>query len=116
MKTTKKSGQNFCRQIVKATLVFSSLASWNIPGQTNNTSTSTNAPATNVLNTVTVEGRLNEARSSILTEVGASSYTINSEAIPNEAQGNNASFNQVLLRAPGVAEDSLGQDHVRGEH
>jgi hypothetical protein len=40
----------------------------------------------------------------------------NSEAILNEAQGNNASFNQLLLRAPGVAEDSLGQVHVRGEH
>jgi hypothetical protein len=68
------------------------------------------------LSTVTVEGQLNQARSSILTSVGATSYTISSEAILNEAQGNNASFNQVLLRAPGVAEDSLGQVHVRGEH
>ncbi len=68
------------------------------------------------LNTVTVEGQLNQARSVILTEVGASTYTIDSVAIANEAQGNNAPFNQVLLRAPGVAEDSLGQLHVRGEH
>ena len=75
------------------------------------------APAkTNVLDTVTVEGQLNEERNSILTEVGASAYTINSEAILNQAQGDNASFNQMLLRAPGVAEDSLGQLHVRGEH
>ena len=28
----------------------------------------------------------------------------------------NAAFNQTLLRAPGVAEDSFGQLHVRGEH
>ena len=68
------------------------------------------------MNTVTVEGQLNEARSSILTEIGGSAYTINSVAIANQAQGNNASFNQVLLRAPGVAEDSLGQVHVRGEY
>jgi len=65
---------------------------------------------------VTVEGQLNQARSSILTAVGASSYSINAEAITDMSQGNNASFNQVLLRAPGVAEDSLGQIHVRGEH
>jgi outer membrane receptor protein involved in Fe transport len=87
------------------------MASGIVPGQANS-----GPAATNVLSTVTVEGQLNQARSSILTEVGATSYTISSEAILNEAQGNNASFNQVLLRAPGVAEDSLGQVHVRGEH
>lgn len=80
-------------------------------GQTN-----TAPSATNVLDTVVVEGQLNQARSGILTSVGATSYNISSEAILNEAQGNNASFNQLLLRAPGVAEDSLGQVHVRGEH
>jgi outer membrane receptor protein involved in Fe transport len=111
MKLTKKSEQKKYRQILNLALACGSVASGSALGQTNN------APsATNVLNTVTVEGQLNQARSSILTEVGASSYSINSEAIMNEAQGDNASFNQVLLRAPGVAEDSLGQVHVRGEH
>ncbi len=101
-------------------LACASMASGSVLGQTNSTPAATNAPApaaaTNVLDTVTVEGHLNEARSVIVTEVGASTYSINSVAIQNEAQGNNASFNQVLLRAPGVAEDSLGQLHVRGEH
>jgi outer membrane receptor protein involved in Fe transport len=92
------------------------MASGTVLGQAGNTPATTNAASTNVLSTVTVEGQLNQARSSILTEVGATSYTINGESILNEAQGNNASFNQVLLRAPGVAEDSLGQVHVRGEH
>jgi outer membrane receptor protein involved in Fe transport len=32
------------------------------------------------------------------------------------SQGANAPMNQVLLRAPGVAEDSFGGLHVRGEH
>jgi outer membrane receptor protein involved in Fe transport len=30
--------------------------------------------------------------------------------------GNNTSFNQVLLQAPGVAQDQYGQLHIRGDH
>jgi outer membrane receptor protein involved in Fe transport len=116
MKSTKNSDQKKYRQILSMALACGSMASSTVLGQANTTPAATNAAPTNVLSTVTVEGHLNEARSSILTSVGATSYTINSEAILNEAQGNNASFNQLLLRAPGVAEDSLGQVHVRGEH
>src|SRR5580658_10800720 len=111
MKSTKKSEQKIYRQILSIAWVCGSMAGGSVLAQTNS------APATtNVLDTVTVEGQLNAARSSILTEVGATSYSIDSVAILNEAQGDNTSFNQVLLRAPGVAEDSLGQVHVRGEH
>jgi outer membrane receptor protein involved in Fe transport len=111
MKSTKKSDQKKYRQILSMAVACGAMASGTVLGQTNS------APAaTNVLSTVTVEGQLNQARNSILTEVGSSTYTISSEAILNQAQGDNASFNQVLLRAPGVAEDSLGQVHVRGEH
>jgi outer membrane receptor protein involved in Fe transport len=115
MKSMKKSDQKNCRRILSVALACGAVSSGAVLGQ----STATNTPATNkvtTLDTVTVEGQLNEARSVIVTEVGASTYSINSVAIQNEAQGNNASFNQVLLRAPGVAEDSLGQLHVRGEH
>ena len=31
-------------------------------------------------------------------------------------EGENTPFNQVLLQAPGVANDSFGQLHVRGDH
>src|SRR5580658_7675104 len=116
MKSTKRSDQTTYRQIISIVLACGSMASGTVLGQAGNTPATTNAASTNVLSTVTVEGQLNQARSSILTEVGATSYTINGESILNEAQGNNASFNQVLLRAPGVAEDSLGQVHIRGEH
>jgi len=111
MKLTKKSDQKVYRQILSVALACGSMTSNLALGQTN-----TAPSATNVLDAVTVEGQLNQARSSILTSVGATAYTIDSQAILNEAQGNNASFNQLLLRAPGVAEDSLGQVHVRGEH
>ena len=122
MKSKKKSDQKKCRRILSLALACGSMAPGALLGQAANAplATSTNSPpATNnatTLDTVTVEGQLNEARSTIVTEVGASTYTIDSVAIQNEAQGNNASVNQVLLRAPGVAEDSLGQLHVRGEH
>ena len=36
--------------------------------------------------------------------------------IENIPGGDAASFQQVLLRAPGVVEDSFGQEHIRGEH
>ena len=111
MKSTKKSEQKMYRQMMSIALACGSMAGGSALAQTNSAPT-----ATNVLDTITVEGQLNAARSSILTEVGASSYSIDSVAILNEAQGDNTSFNQVLLRAPGVAEDGLGQVHVRGEH
>jgi outer membrane receptor protein involved in Fe transport len=88
-------------------------------GQTNNPPASP-PTSTNVtkLNTVTVVGHLNEARSQILPNLGATAYTIGTNQIESESQGANAPFNQLILRAPGVAEDSAenGDLHVRGEH
>jgi outer membrane cobalamin receptor len=60
--------------------------------------------------------RLNEARSTIETQTGASTYVIDSEAIAAMPGGNNAQLNQVLLQAPDVVQDSFGQIHVRGDH
>ncbi|HEY1789844.1 MAG TPA: TonB-dependent receptor [Verrucomicrobiae bacterium] len=76
--------------------------------------------ATNVANlgNVTVIGQLNQARSQILTSVGATAYTHTAANIQAQSQGDNAQMNQVILRSPGVAEDSAenGGLHVRGEH
>lgn len=60
--------------------------------------------------------RLNEARSSIETQTGASTYTIDSAAIAAMPGGNNVQLNQVLLQAPDVVQDSFGQIHVRADH
>jgi outer membrane receptor protein involved in Fe transport len=89
--------------------------------QTTNTP-SVNSPdtagSTNVtkLAPTTVVGRLDEAREQIVPSLGATSYSINREVIETLPQGQNTPFNQVLLRAPGMAQDSLGQLHLRGEH
>jgi outer membrane receptor protein involved in Fe transport len=65
--------------------------------------------------TVTAE-KLAAARNGIQTQTGASTYTITSRDIDNQPGGANTALNQVILQAPGVAQDSFGQLHIRGEH
>ena len=48
--------------------------------------------------------------------LGAVAYTVGPEQIQTTPGGENATFQQVLLRAPGVVADSFGEEHVRGEH
>jgi outer membrane receptor protein involved in Fe transport len=69
-----------------------------------------------VLNQITVTGLLDTASDQIVPYLGATKYQIGPQQIATEAQGDNAPFNQVILRAPGVAQDSYGQLHVRDEH
>jgi outer membrane receptor protein involved in Fe transport len=60
--------------------------------------------------------RLDEARQQIQPNLGATSYNFSPSALQTIPQGENAPLNQVLLQAPGVAQDSFGQIHLRGEH
>jgi outer membrane receptor protein involved in Fe transport len=60
--------------------------------------------------------RLNQARNSLSPTTGGSKYTFTQQAIQELPQGDNTPLNQVLLQAPGVAQDSFGQIHVRGDH
>ena len=71
------------------------------------------APADNI---VVTARRLAAARATIQPQVGASTYTIDSKAIAALPGGDNLAMNQVVLQAPGVAQDSYGQLHIRGEH
>jgi hypothetical protein len=70
------------------------------------------------LDTVVVTGELDDTRGLIQPNLGATSFVMDEAQILNLPQGADAPFNQVLLRAPGVAEDSAanGDLHVRGEH
>ncbi len=47
---------------------------------------------------------------------GASVYRLTSETLRSLPQGQSTPLNQVILQAPGVAQDSFGQLHVRGDH
>ena len=76
--------------------------------------------STNVANlgNITVVGQLDQARNQIIPDLGATAHTFSKEQIQTMSQGDNAPFNEVILRAPGVAQDSAanGDLHVRGEH
>ena len=60
--------------------------------------------------------RLNDERTGIQTQTGASVYKIDASAIQAVPGGDNTPLNQVILQAPEVAQDSFGQFHIRGEH
>jgi len=47
--------------------------------------------------------------------VGTSTYTITQQQIDTIAQGESTTFNQVLVRAPGVSDDTYGAIHFRNE-
>jgi outer membrane receptor protein involved in Fe transport len=68
------------------------------------------------LPTVVVTSDLDQSRNQIAPSLGADAYTIGATQIQNIPQGQNAPFQQVLLRMPSVVMDSFGQEHVRGEH
>ena len=63
-----------------------------------------------------VSRRLDQARSQLQPNLGATTYQFSRGAIETLPQGDNAPLNQTLLQAPGVAQDSFGQIHVRGDH
>ena len=60
--------------------------------------------------------KLNASRNKLSPSVGASSFSFTKEDIDNLPQGQATSLNQVLLRAPGVTQDSYGQIYVRNDH
>ncbi len=70
------------------------------------------------LDAVVVTDELDQTRGLIQPSLGATSFIMDQQQILNVPQGADAPFSQVLLRAPGVAEDSSanGDLHVRGEH
>ena len=63
-----------------------------------------------------VSQRLDQARSQLQPSLGATKYEFSRSAIETLPQGDNGPLNQTLLQAPGVAQDSFGQIHVRGDH
>ena len=60
--------------------------------------------------------RLNQTRNSLSPKTGGSIYHFDQNDIATLPTGDNTPFNQVLLQAPGVVNDSFGQLHVRGDH
>jgi outer membrane receptor for ferrienterochelin and colicins len=69
-----------------------------------------------VAEVVVTAQRLDAARSTVEPALGATSYSMPEAFINNLPSGANVELNQVILQAPGAAQDSFGQLHVRGDH
>jgi outer membrane receptor protein involved in Fe transport len=83
---------------------------------TTTTATTTDDTVSALPTVVVAAERLNQKRSGIEVQTGASSYTIDSAAIAATPGGANVPLDQVILQAPDVVQDSFGQIHVRGDH
>jgi outer membrane receptor protein involved in Fe transport len=68
------------------------------------------------LNVQVTAQKLDRARNTIAVATGSSNYRISAQDIASLPQGASTPLNQVLLQAPGVAQDSYGQLHIRGDH
>lgn len=65
---------------------------------------------------VSTHQRLDAARNGLSPDTGSTVYRFDQQDIANMPLGDNTPLNQVILRAPGVVQDSYGQLHVRGDH
>jgi outer membrane receptor protein involved in Fe transport len=74
----------------------------------------TNSPVN--LPEMVVTAHLDAAREQIAPSLGAVTYKIGVNQIQSTGQGENSSFQQVLLQAPGVVQEEFGEVHVRGDH
>ncbi|MDB6157027.1 MAG: TonB-dependent receptor [Gammaproteobacteria bacterium] len=75
-----------------------------------------NQTSSSIPTIVVTAQHLNEERSRIDTDTGATTYKFDSKAIESEPGGNNVQLNQVMLQLPDAAQDSFGQLHIRGDH
>src|SRR5256886_12558433 len=77
----------------------------------------TGSPGTATAESVVVTSQeLDISREQIVPSLGATRYTVGPDRLNQQAQGQDAPFNQTILRFPGVVQDSFGQLHLRGEH
>jgi outer membrane receptor protein involved in Fe transport len=60
--------------------------------------------------------KLDAARNGLSPDTGSTIYKFDQQDIVNLPQGDSTPLNQVILQAPGAAQDSFGQLHVRGDH
>ena len=65
---------------------------------------------------ISTRQRLDAARNGLSPDTGSTVYRFSHTDIQNLPLGESTPLNQVILRSPGVVQDSYGQLHVRGDH
>ena len=104
------------RPLVGHAIDTSAPVSATVSAATNNTAApSTDGPQKMDKVEVVVQ-KLDEARNGLSPDTGSTVYRFDKKDILNLPLGDSTPLNQVILRAPGVVEDSYGQIHVRGDH
>ena len=102
---------------VAAPFILSMIASSQAAADTETAAAADMTADMSVLPPIVVSAQhLDQGRSNIQTQTGASTYTIDAAAIAATPGGDNTLLNQVIMQAPEVAQDSFGQFHIRGEH
>jgi outer membrane receptor protein involved in Fe transport len=107
------------RRLLLAAISLGALAATAASAQSSATQPSSAAPppASGAVSEIVVTAqRLDAARSEIEPALGATTYSLPEAFINNLPSGANTQLNQVVLQAPGVAQDSFGQLHIRGDH
>ena len=73
-------------------------------------------PALEKTEVVGVVKKLDQARNGLSPDTGSTLYRFNQQDFAALPLGDSTPVNQIILRVPGVAQDSFGQLHVRGDH
>src|SRR5947207_8539124 len=88
-----------------------------VPAGPSPTPSTTATPGTATTEEVVVTSEeLDISREQIVPSLGATRYTVGPDRLDSQARGEDAPFNQTMLRFPAATQDSFGQLHVRGEH
>src|SRR5947207_6595899 len=103
--------------IAATTLLFgASLAMAQEAASPSPSPSTTTAPGPATVEQVVVTSQeMDITREAIVPSLGATRYTVGPDRIDSQSRGEDAPFNQTMLRFPGVAQDSFGQLHLRGE-
>jgi outer membrane receptor protein involved in Fe transport len=80
------------------------------------TPTTSDCCDTPINNVVIKSKRIDSARNGLSQDTGSSSYNLNKDDVETLPMGTSTPLNEVVLQAPGAAQDAQGQVHIRGDH
>ncbi len=107
-------------RLVLASAALAGLAPFaGVRAQTPSQAAATDATTGVTLDAVVVKAvrdKLDDARNGLSPDTGSSIYRFDAADIAKLPLGEATPLNQVLLRTPGVVQDSFGAIHVRGDH
>ncbi|HTR00258.1 MAG TPA: TonB-dependent receptor [Candidatus Acidoferrum sp.] len=110
--------QSYALSFMTAGLLLASTAHSQVVTDTEGSSTDTGNTTAKPEVIEILGAHLKSARIELSPEVGTTVYTLDERMIDTLGQGDDTPFNEVLLRFPGVAEDSKasGSVHIRDDH